>query len=256
MRAFTRAVALVLLLPALAGCSALRADRDRLYQVSTFGAFSAGAYDGQVTVASLKARGNLGTGTFNSLDGEMVCLERAVYRVGPDGQVQPVSDEALTPFACVTPFEPDCSAPLPEGMTLDRLAPYLTEQAGSRSLPLAVRLSGLFSYVKARSVLAQSKPYPPLAEVAQSQPVFEFSDVHGTMVGFWLPPYLGGTCFPGTHVHFLSADGLGGGHVLEFTVREGLAEVDATPRLHVVRADGTSFLRADFSADEPVPARD
>ena len=253
MKAFMRIVTLTFAAAALAGCSAFGPDRDTLYQVSAFDAFAKGAYEGQVTVASLKAHGDVGTGTLNSLDGEMVCLRGAVYRVGADGAVSPVSDAARTPFACVTFFEPDRSVTLPEGTSLDQLAAYLTEQAGSRSLPLAVRLSGTFSYVKARSVPAQSPPYPPLEVVARNQPVFEFAEARGTMVGFWVPPYLNGTCFPGMHLHFLTADGRGGGHVLEFTAKEGVAQVDVTPRVCVVGADGADFLKADFSAAQPRP---
>jgi alpha-acetolactate decarboxylase len=44
----------------------------------------------------------------------------------------------------------------------------------------AFRLRGVFRIVKTRSVPAQHKPYPPLAEVTRTQPVFTLSDVRGT----------------------------------------------------------------------------
>ena len=85
----------------------------------------------------------------------------------------------------------------------------------------AVMIQGEFSYVKTRSVPAQEKPYPPLAEVTKNQPTFEFTDVTGTMVGFRCPPYVTGINVPGYHLHFLTDDRTAGGHLLEFTVAPG-----------------------------------
>jgi alpha-acetolactate decarboxylase len=49
----------------------------------------------------------------------------------------------------------------------------------------AVRVDGLFEYVKTRSVPAQSKPYPALSEVIKQQVSFELKNVrgHGSVSG-------------------------------------------------------------------------
>ena len=46
--------------------------QDTLYQVSTATALVEGLYEGAVQVATLRAHGDLGLGTFEGLDSEMV----------------------------------------------------------------------------------------------------------------------------------------------------------------------------------------
>ncbi|OQB96225.1 MAG: Alpha-acetolactate decarboxylase precursor [Verrucomicrobia bacterium ADurb.Bin122] len=76
-----------------------------------------------------------------------------------------------------------------------------------------------------RSVPAQQKPYPALAEVAKTQPVFELSNVTGTLVGFRAPPFVKGLNVPGYHLHFLADDRQSGGHVLSLTLESGTLEL-------------------------------
>src|SRR6266700_4237965 len=78
-----------------------------LFQVSTSSALVQGVYQGAVTVGVLREHGNHGLGTFEQLDGEMVVVDGGFYQVRSDGSVHPVGDDVLTPFAAVTPFEPD-----------------------------------------------------------------------------------------------------------------------------------------------------
>jgi acetolactate decarboxylase len=83
-------------------------------------------------------------------------------------------------------------------------------------------------------VPAQAKPYPPLSEVVKQQPVFDYQNVEGTLVGFSLPPSLEGINVPGYHLHLLSKDGTQGGHMLDFTMAAGTVEVDDSPEARVV----------------------
>jgi hypothetical protein len=81
-RIMTQRLLLLLVASAVMGCSHCpaekctpsanpAADRDTLYQTSTITALLAGEYDGDLTCGQLKARGDIGLGTFNALDGEM-----------------------------------------------------------------------------------------------------------------------------------------------------------------------------------------
>src|SRR3954453_10149836 len=76
-----------------------------LYQISTSSALVEGVYCGSVSSSVLLEHGDFGLGTFEDLDGEMVVLDGVAYRVGPDGSVSEVGDDAATPFAVVTRFE-------------------------------------------------------------------------------------------------------------------------------------------------------
>jgi len=103
--------------------------------------------------------------------------------------------------------------------------------------------------VKARSVPAQKKPYPQLAEVVKTQPVFELTDVSGTMVGFWCPSFVKGVNVPGYHLHFLRADGKKGGHVLDFIVENATMEVDDSREFSLILPEDAAFDKADLEPD-------
>lgn len=46
-----------------------------------------GMYDGSMSVKELKSHGNLGIGTMNHLDGEILMVDHVVYQVKYDGTV-------------------------------------------------------------------------------------------------------------------------------------------------------------------------
>ena len=79
----------------------------------------------------------------------------------------------------------------------DYLVRYLDQIITSRNLPAAVKIEGLFSYVKMRSVPRQIKPYSRLSEVVKNQSVFEYRNIRGTIVGFRMPDYFKGVNAPG-----------------------------------------------------------
>jgi acetolactate decarboxylase len=75
------AVTLLFLAPFAFGCSNSQVNREVLFQTSTLGALLEGVYDGNMTFKELKTHGDLGIGTFNSLDGEMVELAGEFYQI-------------------------------------------------------------------------------------------------------------------------------------------------------------------------------
>ena len=56
----------------MSGCVNVPSQRDIIYQTSTINALLAGIYEGDVSFDELKKHGDIGIGTFNTLDGEMV----------------------------------------------------------------------------------------------------------------------------------------------------------------------------------------
>ena len=87
----------------------LHAEREPhvLFQASTIGALLDGAYDGDLSFGELAEHGDLGLGTLNGLDGEMVALDGGFFRADVDGHIHPVAAEERTPFAVVTRFHAD-----------------------------------------------------------------------------------------------------------------------------------------------------
>jgi acetolactate decarboxylase len=244
----------VLLATGIAGCGS-PADRDVLYQASVISALAEGLFDGTVTLADLQKHGDLGIGTFDGLDGEMVLLDGRAYQVRADGKVYRPPALATTPLACVTFFQAKRTLTADGPFDLADLEALLDKAGAARNVPVAIRITGRFKHVKTRSVPKQEKPYPRLAAVTDRQPTFEFQDVGGTMVGFRLPEYMKGLNVPGYHLHFLTDDRTGGGHVLEIEGAALRVEMDETPGLEVVLPRGEAFERADLSKDREAEIR-
>jgi acetolactate decarboxylase len=204
-----------------------------VFQASTIGALLDGAYDGDVTFAELEGHGDLGLGTLNGCDGEMIAIDGRFLRADVDGRIHEVPPTAKTPFAVLTFFSPEHRLRTGDLLPQDELFALIDSQVGHPDTVHAVRIEGRFARVHARSVPKQSKPYRPLVDVVADQHVFDFTNVEGTMVGFRFPKREEGLNVPGYHLHFVTADRTRGGHVLECVLAAGTIEVDESVDVHL-----------------------
>ncbi len=228
----------------------LHAEREHhvLFQASTIGALLDGAYDGDLSFAELAEHGDLGLGTLNGLDGEMIALDGGFYRADVSGAVAAVGGGQRTPFAVVTRFEPTVDRRLGGPLDHEALLAALDELIPAEAASCAIRLDGRFESVRARSVPRQSPPYRPLTEVVADQHVFELSDVEGTMLGFRFPDYVEGIEVSGYHLHFISADRSRGGHVLGSRSNGLRARLDPSSELHVELPPAIDLADPDVAA--------
>jgi acetolactate decarboxylase len=209
----------------------------------------AGNYDGIESLGRLRRHGDFGIGTFAGLGGEMVLLDGAFDDCRYDGKVVEAMPDWATPFASVTFFKADRTISGLSATHLDELWRELDRQLPTFNLPWAIRIDGEFEHVKVRSVPPQKKPYPPLAEVAKSQPEFEFDKIRGTLVGFRSPPWTKGVNVPGWHLHFISADRTGGGHLLDARFSNLTAKLDDGDAIHIALPRDAAFASTDLSTD-------
>ena len=224
-------------------------DPHALFQASTIGALLDGAFDGDLSFAELAEHGDLGLGTLNHLDGEMIALDGEFFRADVDGFVTPVGPQELTPFAVVTSFEPTVEAILDEPLAQAELLARVDALAADAASSCAVRLDGRFELVRARSVPRQEPPYRPLTEVVADQHVFELTDVEGTMLGFRFPAWVEGIEVAGYHLHFISEDRSRGGHVLDSRAAAGLRiQLDPSEDLHVELPPAIELADPDLAA--------
>ncbi len=229
----------------------LHAEHDShvLFQASTIGALLDGAYDGDLSFAELAEHGDLGLGTLNGLDGEMIALDGRFFRADVDGAIHPVPSEAMTPFAVVAPFAPSIEAEIEGAHSHDGLLRRLDELIPIDAPSCAIRLDGRFDLVRARSVPRQDPPYRPLSEVVAEQHVFELVDVTGTMLGFRFPAYAEGIEIGGYHLHFISEDRSRGGHVLDSRPGPLRVQLDPSSDLHVELPPRVLLADPDLAAD-------
>ncbi len=190
-----------------------RKTRPPVFISAPLSALVEGIYRADTTIGHLREKGNLGIGTFNDLDGEMVLLDGKVYCLRPQGEAEVIPDDIRTPFALATQFEGDTHERFEQPIAEAAFEHAVLDLIPSPNLMYAIRIDGRFSHVRARSVPKQSN-YLPLVEIAKLQTVFEFQDVEGTIIGFYTPSFLSGVHMAGLHLHFITADRKRGGHLL------------------------------------------
>jgi len=225
-----------------------RPHSSAIYLCAPVNALVEGLYEQPVAISELRQHGDFGLGTFSHLDGEMVVLEGEIFRVDYTGKVHLVTDDVLTPFACVTRFRALSFDQIPGSMDYSQFLQFLERLLPSPNIFYALRIDGFFSYVRTRSVPRQEN-YRPLAEVAKEQPTFEFEEVEGVLIGFFTPAFLASLNVPGLHLHFLSADRTRGGHLLECRPVRGTVGVQLINRLELSLPIAFDFLTLDFKRD-------
>lgn len=196
----------------------------KLYQHSTIGALMSELFEGSLTISDLLNQGDLGIGTLDSLDGELIILDGKAYQIKGDGTVHRVDGNEKTPYAAVTDFKAEHSLKVDKKVSSDRLKDKLTRSFTSENTFQAIKVTGSFKNISCRSVMKQNKPYPKLVEVTRSQSEFKRPFVSGSLVGFFTPDIFGTIAVPQFHLHFMSDEKDFGGHVLDFEMIHGKAE--------------------------------
>ncbi len=207
--------------------------KDVFCQGGTFVSLYAGNYNQVATVGEIKKKGDFGLGVFDLLDGSMVILDGAVYQADSRGGVTKVKNDAGSPFYAVTNFKVDSEKELGEIKTFSQLCQRLDGFRKRDDVIYAVRIEGTFPQIKTAAFSRQYYPYPTLQEAAKEQAIFQYENISGVLVGFWLPDCVGTINQPGYHFHFLSGDKQKGGHVLEVEIENGLAQFDEMIEMNI-----------------------
>ena len=189
---------------------------NQIYQYSVISALMTGlsSASSSTTVSKLLSHGDLGLGTFESMDGEMVILDGQAYQLKSDGSVARVAETAKIPFGSVTQFDAQItrkSRITDKGHLTQSVADMLPN---ARNHFVAVRVDGRFDMVKCRTIPPQAFEGEHLTEVGKRQTIKEYHDVEGTIVGFRSPQWSDGVSVGGIHIHFLNTERSFGGHVL------------------------------------------
>ncbi len=232
----------------------LQVEHATLFQVSTAGALVEGVSGEIISIKSLKEHGDFGLGTFAGFDGEMAVLDGHFYQIRGDGTIGEAADDIKVPFAVVTHFVPQAPFDLEPFSSLSDLEDQLDRHRSSDNRFYAVRIDGTFQSIKTRAVCKQPVG-ESLSDAADAQAMFDFTDVTGTMMGFWTPPYAKTMNVAGWHIHFLSDDRTKGGHLLDCAARGGAAGIETLSDFRVAIPETAAFLKADLGGD-PTAALD
>lgn len=227
---------------------ALDVEHHSLFQVSTSGAIVQGLYQGCVTVGDLRRHGDLGLGTFEDLDGEMILIDGHCYQARSDGSVTEAADDELTPFATVVSFVADSTHTLTDVTSFDRLNEALDHLRASANAIVAFRIHGSFSSMTLRAACKHEAGTDLVAATAD-QGIFELANSTGTILGFWTPQFAQSIGIAGYHLHAISDDHAHAGHLLDVSFDAATVSIHQVNDVHLAIPETEAFLEADLSGD-------
>lgn len=224
---------------------------NEIYQYSLINALMAGVADSGIRVSEFLSKGNIGIGTFESINGELVLLEGKVYQLEGDGSIRIAGPEEQLPYAVATNFTPQNSikVKLNNKDDVDKVLEDFDNHAAN--LFMTYRIDGKFQKLKARTVRGQEYEDQPLAELGPKQAVQDYEDIEGTIVGFRAPASWQGVTVAGEHMHFIDQERKVGGHVLEMVSGgEVQFQMAVVSHLHVELPTSKKFNAANMTTDD------
>ena len=246
---------LVLLICSLFGCGNKDdVDREVIAQVSLLQGLLDGDYYGSVTIGELKTFGDIGIGTFDKLNGELIMIDGVVYRAKAEGNglVEVPKDDETIPFSNVTFFDVDYSEPVVNVESFNSLVDILNAEVQRQGVNnfYFVRIDGVFNSINARSEYPQEEPYKKLVDVlAVDQVSYSFDNIEGTIVALYCPEYMKELNNFGWHMHFVSKDKTVGGHLFDVNIKSATIGYDYTTNFAMKLPNNNKFKSIDFSKD-------
>jgi acetolactate decarboxylase len=219
-----------------------------LYISSPVNALVKGILREDKTLKDILKHGNFGLGTFNDLDGEMVLLDSIFYQLHSDGTVSIPEISLQSPYACATFFHQSTGSDIADSLNFQQIQHFIDQIIPSKNLIFALKISGNFKSVKARSVPKQDS-YRPLVDAAHDQKEFTFTGSTGVMVGFWTPDFLHSVSVPGYHLHYLTSDFAHGGHVLDCETESITIQIQGIDSLNLDLPHSLEYIGASLDED-------
>ena len=170
------------------GCAKSSTEaRDVLYQVDLLQSLTAGQYDGAISVEDFMKHGDIGIGTFEGVNGEMIVLDGKIYQALYDGSVVEAAPTETIPFATITYMDSDIARNDFASADFEDLKNQLNAIVQENSINhfYMVRIDGTCKSVTVRSESKQEKPYKPLDEaLADCQMEYTYDNCDGTCCNY------------------------------------------------------------------------
>ncbi len=217
----------------------------KIFQVSTLQALALGYSRAVINVGELMRHGDIGLGTFEDVNGEMIVVDGHCYRADEKGDVSEADGEIGVPFSSVTFFKEDRSCEIGGAGSIEKLKGLLDlrieENYGLNSMHI-VRIDGSFRRVSARSESGYRAHHVTLKDaLSETQKDFFFDDINGTLVCVYYPDYMDSINASGWHLHFISEDRKKGGHVFDVSMERGTAYFDKITNIELTLPHEPAF---------------
>lgn len=224
---------------------------NNLYNYGVISAFIGGLYRGTLPVKDLKLKGDFGLGAPDMLNGEMTLINGRAYQTTVSGETVELDNNHLTSFASVTFFKADTTFIQSSSADKSTVLNTIEKMLPSKNKMYAIKISGKFDNLKTRAFPpVENEPFPKLTEILDQQKFFEFENMEGSLIGFFLPSYLSGINADGFHFHFLSKDKTKGGHVLEFNGENLKIEIAKLKTFEMDTPNDKVFQNYEFKKTE------
>lgn len=218
---------------------------NKIFQVATLQSLVLGYFKKVIDVNELLEHGNIGLGTFENVNGEMIVIDGHCYQARNDGSVVEVDKSIGVPFAAVETLNCDRNFDIDKVDGIEQLKVILNnkidEDFGLNSMHIA-RIDAHFGTIYLRSESQFASQHIELKNVLSStQRDFSFSDIDGTIVALYYPDYMDGINAPGWHFHFVSSDRTSGGHVFELDLENAKVSIDKISSIEIKLPSEPSF---------------
>ncbi|WP_282160598.1 acetolactate decarboxylase [Ulvibacterium marinum] len=223
---------------------------DLFYHYSIWHAFVNKIFEGDITAGELKTKGDIGLGSYNFLDGELIMLNGQLYQAKENGKVVKPSDDIKIAYANATFFDTDDTFNLQKVPDYETLRKYINEKLPTKNIFYAFKIHGEFSKMKCGGLHKQEKPFDKgLDYLIPNRPIFERENFTGTMVGFFCPEFIGDINASGYHLHFVSDDETFAGHVMEFEAKNLKVEIDRIHEYQFVLPQTEEYRNVGFEKE-------
>ncbi len=217
----------------------------KMYQVATLQSLALGYTKSVITVGELLGHGDIGLGTFEGVDGEMIVLDGHCYQATQDGTVFEAPMEKGVPFCAVSQMVEETPFQIGKTKDIDALKTFLDiiidERFELNSMHI-VRIDACFSKVMARSETGKTSHHIELKNLLENnQQDFCFNNIEGSLVCVYFPDYMDGINAAGWHLHFVSKDRTKGGHVFDVCFEKADAVINTISSIEIKLPEGAYF---------------
>lgn len=241
MKNKTLFISLILILPALAGCTREVKERvkprvsgDEIVQYSTKQNLADEKFEGSFKIDMLGEYGDFGVVILNGSGGEMVLIDNVSYKIADGGITENTPPGLSASYFTVKFFQSDKSAKLHDINSIEDLFEKIKSGIKDTSHFAAIRIDGDFSYLKTQSISKIAKPSSSVNEAADDMTVSQFENIEGTLVGFYIPSLYENINFTEFNFLFISKDKTKGGQLLDCKVKNVKVIYDNAKELKIV----------------------
>lgn len=220
---------------------------EKIKQFGTMQMLVESLLDGFTTNEELLKSGDVGIGTGEGIDGELIIWKGAGYKVNVNGTVSLLDKNFPIVYADVHQSKFKFMKHY-ENISLSDIRQDILNSVNTRNLFFSVLIEGKFSFVNTRSAAKSNKPYPGLSEVAEGQANFHNENVAGHMIGYYTPVLYQGVGVPNFHQHFISNEFNFGGHVTDALIEKVDVSIQMFNGIDItIPLENQDYLRANLN---------